>query len=58
MVSESALEIKKLLQTKEVEHNDIIIQMAILSETVEEPGAKAAIVLVVGEYFERIPSMP
>ena len=57
VVSESVLEIKKLLQTQEAEHKDIIIQMAKLLDTVEEPGAKAAIVWVVGEYCERIPSM-
>merc|ERR1719318_954604 len=55
VVSESVLEIKKLLQTQEAEHKDIIIQMAKLLDTVEEPGAKAAIVWVVGEYCERIP---
>jgi len=55
VVSESVLEIKKLLQTQEAEHKDIIIQMAKLLDTVEEAGAKAAIVWVVGEYCERIP---
>ena len=54
MVSESVLEIKKLLQTQEAEHTDIIIQMAKLFDMVKEPGAKAAIVWVV-EYSERIP---
>jgi len=55
VVSESVLEIKKLLQTQDAEHKDIIIQMAKLLDTVEEAGAKAAIVWVVGEYCERIP---
>jgi len=55
VVSESVLEIKKLLQTQQAEHKDIIIQMAKLLDSVEEPGAKAAIVWVVGEYCERIP---
>ena len=49
------MEIKKLLQKQEAEHKDIIIQMAKLLDTLEEPAAKAACVWVVGEYCERIP---
>eukprot|EP00092_Neocalanus_flemingeri_P004082 GFUD01004394.1.p1 GENE.GFUD01004394.1~~GFUD01004394.1.p1 ORF type:complete len:1115 (+),score=399.94 GFUD01004394.1:146-3346(+) len=55
VVAESVVEIKKLLQTQEAEHKDIIIQMAKLVDTVEVASARAAIVWVVGEYCERIP---
>ena len=55
VVAESVVEIKKLLQTQEDEHKDIIIQMAKLVDTVEVASARAAIVWVVGEYCERIP---
>jgi len=55
VVAESVVEIKKLLQTQEAEHKDIIIQMAKLVDTVAVPSARAAIVWVVGEYCERIP---
>ena len=55
VVAESVIEIKKLLQTQESEHTEIIIQMSKLVDTVEVPSARAAIVWVVGEYSERIP---
>ena len=55
VVAESVIEIKKLLQTQEEEHTDIIIQMSKLVDSVEVPSARAAIVWVVGEYTERIP---
>ena len=41
-----------LLQTQETKHKDIILQMAKLLDTLEEPGAKAALVWVVEEYCE------
>jgi len=55
VVAESVIEIKKLLQTEESEHVDIIIAMSKLVDTVEVPSARAAIVWVVGEYTERVP---
>ena len=55
VVAESVIEIKKLLQTQEEEHRDIIVQMSRLVDTVEVASARAAIVWVVGEYTERIP---
>ena len=55
VVAESVIEIKKLLQTQESEHTEIIIQMSKLVDTVEVPSARAAIVWVVGEYTDRIP---
>ena len=55
VVAESVIEIKKLLQTEESEHVDIIVAMSKLVDTVEVPSARAAIVWVVGEYTERIP---
>ena len=55
VVAESVMEIKKLLQTQEAEHQDIIIQMAKLVDTVEVAQARAAIVWVVGEYCDRVP---
>ena len=41
-----------LLQTQETKHKDIILQMAKLLDTLEEPGAKAALVWVLEEYCE------
>merc|ERR1719192_1130550 len=55
VVAESVIEIKKLLQTQEEEHRDIIVQMAKLVDTVQVPQARAAIVWVVGEYCDRVP---
>jgi len=55
VVAESVIEIKKLLQTQDAEHVDIIIQMSKLVDTCQVPSARAAIVWVVGEYTERIP---
>ena len=55
VVAESVMEIKKLLQTQEAEHQDIIIQMAKLVDTVQVAQARAAIVWVVGEYCDRVP---
>ena len=55
VVAESVVEIKKLLQTQDAEHKDIIVQMSKLVDTVEVASARAAIVWVVGEYCERIP---
>ena len=55
VVAESVIEIKKLLQTEESEHVDIIVAMSKLVDTVEVPSARAAIVWVVGEFTERIP---
>jgi len=55
VVAESVLEIKKLLQSQQEEHTDIISQMVKLIDTIEVPSARAAVLWVVGEYCERIP---
>jgi len=55
VVAESVLEIKKLLQTQQEEHKDIISQMAKLIDTIDVPSARAAVLWVVGEYCRRIP---
>ena len=54
-MAESVLEIKKLLQTQQEEHKDIISQMAKLIDTIDVPSARAAVLWVVGEYCRRIP---
>eukprot|EP00088_Acartia_fossae_P039323 TRINITY_DN4092_c0_g1_i1.p1 TRINITY_DN4092_c0_g1~~TRINITY_DN4092_c0_g1_i1.p1 ORF type:complete len:820 (+),score=172.63 TRINITY_DN4092_c0_g1_i1:46-2460(+) len=55
VVAESVLEIKKLLQSQQEEHTDIISQMVKLIDTIEVPSARAAVLWVVGEYCQRIP---
>ena len=57
VVAQSVVEIKKLLQTQKGEHREIIRSLAKLVDRVEEPGARAAVLWVVGEYCERVPTL-
>ena len=41
VVAESVIEIKKLLQTQDAEHVDIIIQMSKLVDTCQVPSARS-----------------
>ena len=49
--------IKKLLQTQAGDHQDIIVHMAKLMDSIQVPEARAAILWVLGEYSERVPKV-
>ncbi|XP_063708004.1 AP-3 complex subunit beta-2 [Culicoides brevitarsis] len=57
VVAESVVVIKKLLQTQENEHNDILKQMAKLLDFITVPAARAAILWLIGEYNNRVPKI-
>lgn len=53
MVAESVVVIKKLLQTHQGSHGDIVGQMARLVSRITVPQARAAILWLVGEHCEK-----
>uniref|UniRef100_A0A336KCG1 AP-3 complex subunit beta n=1 Tax=Culicoides sonorensis TaxID=179676 RepID=A0A336KCG1_CULSO len=57
VVAESVVVIKKLLQTQENEHDDILKQMAKLLDFITVPAARAAILWLIGEYNNRVPKI-
>lgn len=57
VVAESVVVIKKLLQTQENEHYEIISQMAKLLNFITVPAARSAILWLIGEYNQRIPNI-
>ncbi len=53
VVAESVVVIKKLLQTHQGSHGDIVGQMARLVNRITVPQARAAILWLVGEHCEK-----
>lgn len=53
MVAESVVVIKKLLQTQQGSHGDIVGQMARLVTRIRVPQARGAILWLVGEQCEK-----
>lgn len=53
VVAESVVVIKKLLQTHQGSHGDIVGQMARLVSRITVPQARAAILWLVGEHCEK-----
>ncbi|XP_046839120.1 AP-3 complex subunit beta-1-like [Xenia sp. Carnegie-2017] len=57
VVAESVVMIKKLLQLKHKDKSQIIIQMTKILNKITVPMARASIILLVGEYVERVPKV-
>lgn len=57
VVAESVVVIKKLLQTQSTEHQEIISQMAKLLDFITVAAARAAIIWLIGEYNQRVPTI-
>ncbi|XP_077203447.1 AP-3 complex subunit beta-1 isoform X2 [Paroedura picta] len=57
VVAESVVVIKKLLQTQQAHHGEIIKRMAKLLDSITVPVARASILWLTGEYCERVPKI-